>query len=72
MIAEIDIAGVFVPTFAIWCVLALGLNVLLRLGIKRFVASDLQRFVWHPPLFDFAILIVLLGAVCALLDPLLL
>ena len=66
------IAGVFVPTFAVCCVVALGLIVLLRMGIKRFGVSDLQRFVWRPPLFDLTVFIVFLGALYAFLHILLL
>ncbi len=62
MTGEINVAGVFVPTFAVCCVVALGLVVLLHTGFKRFELS-VHRFVWHPPLFDFAVFVIFVGGV---------
>jgi hypothetical protein len=68
---EISIAGVFVPTFAVCCISAIGLSVLLSKATARFVSPDLRRFVWHAPLFDLAIFIVILGIVHRLAETLL-
>jgi len=39
----------------------------LQLAVKRVFASlGVYRFVWHRPLFDLAIYVILLGAVTAL------
>jgi hypothetical protein len=70
MTGDINVAGVFVPTFAVCCVVALGLIVLLHTVFKRF-EFPLHRFVWHPPLFDLAVFVIFLGAVYAVLHVLL-
>ena len=63
MIAEIDILGVFVPALLAWVVLALLLAAVLRRGLGRL---GLYRHVWHPPLFDAAVFLLLLGGIVAL------
>ena len=60
MIGEINIYGVFVPPLLLWVAAALPLTALLRRGLARF---GFYRFVWHRPLFDFALLVVVLGGV---------
>lgn len=60
MIGEIDLFGVFLPPLLVWLGIGLLLSaatrwVLLRLG--------LYRYVWHRPLFDLALLVILTGAV---------
>ncbi|MBL6456162.1 DUF1656 domain-containing protein [Belnapia sp. T6] len=62
MIAEIDIFGIFVPALLVWVLIALLLKGLVwrlagRLG--------LPRHVWHPPLFEAALFLLLLGGVVA-------
>ena len=62
MIGEFDIYGVYFPVFIVFA----GLALLLQLAIKRlFDAFGVYRFVWHRPLFDLAIYVILLGAVTA-------
>jgi hypothetical protein len=63
MIAEIDVFGVFVPALLAWVLLAVLLTALLRRGLQRL---GLLRHVWHPPLFDAALFVLLLGAIVAL------
>jgi Protein of unknown function (DUF1656) len=60
MTAELDIYGVFVPALFAWMLIAFGAYLLSRrvLGWGGFYA-----FVWHRPLFDLALYVVLLGAV---------
>jgi hypothetical protein len=70
MTEEMNLAGVFVPTFLVACIAALGLNILLSKAMSRFVSPDFRRFVWHAPLFDLAIFIVLLRAVYHLMETL--
>lgn len=60
MMGEIDIYGVFVPTLALLMILTFGISVPVRRGLR---ACGLYRFVWHPPLFDLALYVVLLGGV---------
>ena len=63
MIGEIDVYGVFVPTLLLWVVLALALAAGLRRVLRR---CGSYYFVWHRPLFDLALLVVVLGVVAAL------
>ena len=63
MIGEFDIYGVYVPVFIVFA----GVAFLLQLIIKRlFNSLGIYRFVWHRPLFDLAIYVILLGVVTAL------
>jgi hypothetical protein len=63
MIGEISIAGVFVPSLLIWGLIAFVLNVVLR----RFLyAVGFYRLVWHRPLFDTALFVILLAVVVTL------
>jgi Protein of unknown function (DUF1656) len=63
MIGEIDVYGVFVPTLLLWVVLALAVAAGLRRVLRR---CGFYSFVWHRPLFDLALLVVVLGVVVAL------
>ena len=62
MIGELDIYGVFVPPLLLWVAAALPLTELLRRLLRW---SGFYRLVWHRPLFDFALLVIVLGAVVA-------
>jgi hypothetical protein len=60
MIGEFDIYGVYVPSFVVFA----GLAFVLGLAVKRiFQSIGLYRYVWHRPLFDFAVYVIILGAV---------
>ncbi len=62
MIGEFDIYGVYLPSFLVFATIAF----LLHLAVKRmFDTWGIYRYVWHRPLFDLAIFVVLLGAVTA-------
>ena len=64
MIGEIDLYGVFVPSL----LLSVGAALPLTAGLRRLLRrSGFYRFVWHRPLFDLALLVMVLGAVVALL-----
>jgi Protein of unknown function (DUF1656) len=62
VIGEIDLYGVFVPPLLIWLAAALPLTAVLR-RLLRWLGF--YRLVWHRPLFDFALLIIVLGGVVA-------
>jgi hypothetical protein len=63
MIGEIDIYGVLFPPLLIW----LGVAYIVALGVRAgFNRLGVYRHVWHRPLFDLAILVILLGGVSAL------
>jgi hypothetical protein len=62
MIGEIDLYGVFIPPLLVWVAAALPLTAVLRRLLRWF---GLYRLVWHRPLFDFALLVIVVGAVVA-------
>ncbi len=62
MIGEISIGGVFIPSLLIWALIAFVLNVVLR---RLLYAVGFYRLVWHRPLFDTALFVILLAAVVA-------
>jgi hypothetical protein len=62
MIGEVDVYGVFVSPLLIWVVATLPIVALLRRLLAR---AGFYRLVWHRPLFDLALLIVVLGGVVA-------
>lgn len=67
MTGEFDLYGVFVPSLAAWMLLALLISLLLR---RLLAWSGFYRLVWHRPLFDLALYVVLLGAVVSVAVPL--
>jgi hypothetical protein len=62
MIREVDIYGVFVSPLLLWVLLSLPVVALLRRGLAR---AGFYRLVWHRPLFDLALLIIVLGGMVA-------
>jgi hypothetical protein len=63
MIGEVDIYGVLFPPLLIW----LGFAYLVAVGVRAiFTRIGVYAYVWHRPLFDLAVLIILLGGVNAL------
>ncbi len=60
---ELDLNGVFVSGMLAWAVAAYAV----RAGLTRvFDRIGLYRLVWHRPLFDFALFVILWAAICAL------
>ncbi|TPI35863.1 DUF1656 domain-containing protein [Mesorhizobium sp. B3-1-6] len=60
---QLNLYGVFVPALFTWTLIALAVSVPLR----RIIAwSGFYRFVWHRPLFDVALYVVLVGAIVLL------
>jgi hypothetical protein len=67
MTGEFDLYGVFIPSLAAWMLLAF----LISLPVRRILAwTGFYRLVWHRPLFDLALYVVLLGAVVSIAMPL--
>jgi hypothetical protein len=63
MIGEFDIYGVYFPLFIVVAFIAFALH----LGVRRLLDSlGVYRFVWHRPLFDLSLYVIMLGAVTAL------
>lgn len=62
MIGEVDLYGVFVPGLA----LAMLTAFLVSLPLRGFLSwIGFYRLVWHRPLFDLALYVVILGGVVA-------
>lgn len=66
MTGELDLYGVFVPSLAAWMLIAFALSLLLRRVLAR---TGFYRMVWHRPLFDLALYVVLLGLVVSVAVP---
>ncbi|MEH3062423.1 MAG: DUF1656 domain-containing protein [Methylobacterium radiotolerans] len=67
MTGELDLYGVFVPSLAAWMLIAFALSLLVRRVLAR---TGFYRMVWHRPLFDLALYVVLLGLVVSVAVPL--
>ncbi|MBB6250920.1 DUF1656 domain-containing protein [Nitrospirillum iridis] len=63
MIGEMDIHGVFVPPLLVWGAIAFLISMAVRWGLRLVGA---YRLVWHRPLFDLAVYVIVLGGVAAL------
>lgn len=63
MTGEMDIYGVFVSPLLLWTLAALLVCALLRRGLEW---TGFYRLVWHRPLFDLSLLIIVLGGIVAL------
>jgi hypothetical protein len=62
MNGEVDIYGVYFPELLVLTGVALPLTALLRRGLA---ALGAYRLVWRAPLFDFALLVIVLGGLFA-------
>jgi hypothetical protein len=60
MTAELNIYGVFVPALFLWMLVALGILLVLR---RALVQGGGYALVWHRPLFDIALYVIILGLV---------
>jgi len=60
VIGEIDIYGVFVPPLLLMVLAAMPLAAGVRLVLSRVGA---YRFVWHRPLFDLSVSVIILYVV---------
>jgi hypothetical protein len=64
MIGEIDIYGVFIPILLVWGLIALPITAVLRRGLSRI---GFYRLVWHRPLVDLSLLVLVMAGVAAVL-----
>ena len=60
MIAELNLYGVFVPALFLWMLLALGIVLILRHALAT---GNAYALIWHRPLFDLALYVIVLGIV---------
>ena len=58
MIYVVDLYGIYLPSLMLLAILAF---VLLRVLTRGLMALGFYRLVWHRPLFDLALYIVLLA-----------
>ena len=60
---EVNIGGAFVPAQLLWVTAAF----LLSSGIVRILdRTEFYRLVWHRALFDFAVFVIVWGAIVAI------
>ena len=59
-LAEINLLGVYVAPLAVVMALAWAILLVLRRIGARF---GLFRYVWHPPLFSFAVYVILVSGI---------
>lgn len=60
MISDLNFYGVFVPALLLWMLVAFGILMVLR---RALVHSNAYVLIWHRPLFDLALYVIILGAV---------
>lgn len=60
MIKEINIAGVLLPPLMGYAFAAMIIWLLLRFALAR---TNLYRFIWHLPLFNTALYVILLSII---------
>jgi hypothetical protein len=60
MLKEINLFGVFIAPFAGFLVLALLIFIPVRMLFDRY---GLDRWVWHRPLFDVSVFIIILSLI---------
>lgn len=60
MSGEINVFGVFVPALLVYAIVAFGCKEIVCRGL---LALGAYRFVWHRPLFDTALFVLLLGGI---------
>jgi Protein of unknown function (DUF1656) len=65
MIGEFDIYGVFVPALLVWALVALSLTGVVRMVLAR---VGFYRLVWHRPLVDLSLLVIILTIVTNVLS----
>ena len=60
MTGELNLYGVFVPALFLWMLVALAILFVLR---RAFVRAGAYALIWHRPLFDLALYVIILGVV---------
>jgi hypothetical protein len=62
LLRELGFYGLLIPPLLVWMLAALALTAVLRRVLARL---HFYRLVWHRPLFDTALLVIVLGGVAA-------
>lgn len=63
MIGDVDVYGVLVPPLLLWVLAAFPLALVLR---RLLAAIGFYRLVWHRPLFDLSLTVIMTGVVAAI------
>jgi hypothetical protein len=63
MTGELDLYGVFLPDLLVWMLVAFAISLPLRWLLDR---CGLYRLIWHRPLFDLALYVVVVGGLITL------
>ena len=65
MIGELDLYGVLFSPLLLWAALALAVTAVMR---RLFALIGFYHLVWHRPLFDLGLYVIILGLVAVLLS----
>lgn len=65
MIGELDFYGVLISPLLLWAVLAFAVTAVLR---RALALVGFYHVVWHRPLFDLGLYVIILGLVAVLLS----
>ncbi|HVJ76753.1 MAG TPA: DUF1656 domain-containing protein [Hyphomicrobium sp.] len=60
MRGELDIYGVFIPALLAWAILGFVASIFVRRVLAKI---GFYKYIWHRPLFDIALVVVLIGVV---------
>jgi hypothetical protein len=60
MLKEVDIYGIFIAPFAAYLFVAFLIFIPVRILFDRYA---IQRWVWHRPLFDISVFMIILSLI---------
>ena len=60
MLKEVNICGIFIAPFAAYLFVAILIFIPVRILFDRYA---IQRWVWHRPLFDISIFVIILSLI---------
>lgn len=67
MRGELDIYGIFIPALLAWSILGFAASIFVRRMLAKF---GFYKYVWHRPLFDVALVVVMVGVVVVITNKL--
>jgi hypothetical protein len=60
MLKEVNLDGIFIAPFAVYLLVALLIFIPVRMVFDRY---GIERWVWHRPLFDISVFIIILSLI---------
>jgi hypothetical protein len=60
MLKEVNLYGIFIAPFAAYLAVALLIFIPIRMFFDRYA---IQRWVWHRPLFDISVFVIILSLI---------